>query len=463
MTAYYSRTSNPRHGLENSTSSKLSIILLFLNAGFPTTSRPDLKTYSGNLTHNNTTKIIFKHEHHIRVMARTMSKSAILHQCAISRETRSSAILSQNSSSSSQELIAGNLEYKQPHNKTLDSQRRSKVSSASAGVAKANDSAESSNEDGKTEASEEDDDDDNDDEEEPEECAPSDKRWKKRGYQTGHIRRGRGRTVQATVRKRAWSGSSDDEVEPARATKAAKSVPRPTIFVDESDDEDYNAVDLISDSDEEEPTVEKIEERMIIDSEEENDAVCVTRADRSRSSSVSSDGWQGFDLEGGLFLSDMPFFDEQMGRLRADNLASEVELYNGNSLIELDHSPTPLHTRRVRFADEDIIPTYDDSTSTNSDADDDVFPDLFLQQDSLDPTFRKLIENDNDEDTNPMMDGEGSHWNMNGNTGLRLVEHGCDNGNSSDSCGSSSGYESGCDVVFKYHTKADLLLPSRLG
>ena len=325
--------------------------------------------------------------------------------------------------------------------------RRSKVSSVSTSVSDLNGSAESGNEDGEAEASEEDD--DNDDEEEPEECAPSDKARKKRSYQTGHIRRGRGKTVQATVRKRAWSGSSDDDVELARPTKAVKSVSRSANLVDESDDEDYNAVDLISDSDEGEPTVEKIEERMIIDSEEENDAAFVPRNNKSRASSVSSDGWQGFELEGSLFLSDMPFFDEQMGRLRADDLASENDLYNGNSIIELDHSPSPPPTRRVRFADNDIIPTYDTSTSTNSDADEDVFPDLFLQQDSLDPTFRKLIENDDDEDAHSNTDGEGSCWNLDGSKDLRLEKHGRHNGNSSSSCGSSSGYESGCNVVFE--------------
>ena len=392
-----------------------------------------------------------------------MSNGAILHPCATSRETRSSTILSQNSSSNSQESIPSNSQNKKSHNETLHNLHRSKVSSAPASIAELHGSAESGNEDSEAEASEEDDDDENDDEEEPEGSAPSDKARKKRSYQTGHIRRGRGKMVQATVRKRAWSGSSDDDIELARPAKVAKSIPQSPILVDESDDEDYNAVDLISDSDEEEPTVEKIEERMIIDSEEENDAAFVPRNNKSRASSVSSDGWQGFDLEGSLFLSDMPFFDEQMGRLHADDLASETELYNGNSIIELDHSPSPPPTRRVRFADDDIVPTHDNTTSTNSDADEDVFPDLFLQQDSLDPTFRKLIENDDDEDANSNMDGEGSYWGLNRSKDFRLEKHGRDNGNPSDSCGSSSGYESGCNVIFKYHTEADLFLPSRPG
>ena len=394
-------------------------------------------------------------------MARTISSNAMLQQYATSRETRSSTLLSQKSSSSSQESIPGSPPKNQPHISTPPSPHRSKVGSTPSNTTGTGGATETGNEDSDAEADGEDDDDDDD--EEPEESAPSGKQRQKRRYQTGRPCTAGLRKIQSTMRKRAWSSSSEDVEELTRPTKAAKSMPEIGGSVNESDDEDYNAVDLISDSDEEEPTVEKIEERMIIDSEEENNIDFVPRTIKPRSSSISSDEWQGFDLEGGLFFSDMPFFDEQMGRMSHNDAASEGGLYDGGSILELDHSPSPPPARRVRFVD-DVVTAYDSTSSSNSDADNEVFPDLFMHQDSLDPGFRKMIENDNDGDANSTSDGEGSYWNLNDNEDFELEKHGLkDDGDSSDSCGSSSGYESAFDNDRMCCTDTDLLLLSRSG
>jgi len=216
-----------------------------------------------------------------------------------------------------------------------------------------------------------------------------------------------------------------------------------------SDEDDYDAVDLISNSEEEEPEVEEMEEKMIIDSEEENEAVVQSPLLSVGPPSITSGGWEGFDLDDGIFLSDVPFFDEQISR-NDPNLFNEVAIYNAATSFEdfgcqglegeAVTSPTP---RRVRFEEE--VQRYSDSTSTDgSDEEEDSFPDLFMQQDSLDPSFRLMIENDNDEDDgHSLTDGESSYWDLKDQEELELERHGLNGDNNSSSCGSSSGYESG--------------------
>lgn len=216
-----------------------------------------------------------------------------------------------------------------------------------------------------------------------------------------------------------------------------------------SDEDDYDAVDLISNSEEEEPAVEELEEKMIIDSEEENGAVVQSPVLSAGPPSISSGGWEGFDLDDGVFLSDVPFFDEQISR-NDPNLFNEVAIYNAATSFEGFGSPsledeavTCPTTRRVRFEEE--VQRYSDSTSTDgSDEEEDGFPDLFMQQDSLDPGFRLLIENDNDEDDgHSLTDGESSYWDLKDQEEREFERQGLNGDNNNSSCGSSSGYESG--------------------
>ena len=239
----------------------------------------------------------------------------------------------------------------------------------------------------------------------------------------------------------------------------------------DSDEDDYDGVDLISDSDEEEPEVEELEEKMIIDSEEENEAGAISPLvpmGPPSTPSISSVGWEGFDLDDGVFLSDVPFFDEQISR-NDPNLFNEIAIYNTVSSfdgldrqgLEQEPATSPTTPRRVRFEEE--VRQYSDSTSTDgSDEDEDGFPDLFMQQDSLDPNFRLMIENDNDEDDgHSLTDGESSYWDLKDQEELELEKHGLKADANSSSCGSSSGYESGStDSPANLCDHALLTLPS---
>ena len=140
----------------------------------------------------------------------------------------------------------------------------------------------------------------------------------------------------------------------ARRHNGSKSTKHKGGQNDESDDDDYNGVDLISDSEEEEPTVEELEEKVIIESEEEYD--CSTPP---KLPSISDDGWtgfEGFDLQGDLFLSDVPYFDEQIGRTDPHILAEEIAIFNSTNFsqnfYDIELPPRLTTPRRVRFAED---------------------------------------------------------------------------------------------------------------
>ncbi|CAD6566705.1 MAG: hypothetical protein ASARMPRED_000117 [Alectoria sarmentosa] len=124
-------------------------------------------------------------------------------------------------------------------------------------------------------------------------------------------------------------------------TKAIKA----RLTMRDSDDDFYNRVDLISDSEEDEPNVEQLEERNIIESEEADDV------NTAPAHLETLDGWEGFELEDGLFLEDIPYFDEQYGRTDSNILDSEMELFQSASMFNGFPSPPPPSPspRRVRF------------------------------------------------------------------------------------------------------------------
>ena len=199
---------------------------------------------------------------------------------------------------------------------------------------------------------------DKDDEGDGDAMASSDTAIASNGDQTGHKMGTKQRS--ATGEKRKYSsdkfGGGKQRV---RGRKALKSTTQfATGNVESDDDDDYNGVDLISDSEEEEPTVEQLEEKVIIESEEEYDSNC--RAPPVLPSISSDEGWNGFDLEGDLFLSDVPYFDEQIGRTDSSILAEEIEIYNSTSFsqsffdINVELPPRIAPIRRVRFA-EDVL------------------------------------------------------------------------------------------------------------
>ena len=274
-----------------------------------------------------------------------------------------------------------------------------------------------------------------DDGDDAEALAPSGRSIERNGRRAGLLDSVSG----ATKRRRSPHSSEDEQVsrKVARPTKAATTFDGAHHLLENSDDEGYNAVDLISDSEEEEPSVEQLEEKIIIDSEEnDSDEKPIGPA---APPSVSSVEWDGFDVDDGIFLADVPFFDDEIGRTEP-NVLDEIGIYDVGSLYTGDPSPSPTK-RRVRFVDTVQHQSSNSSTHT-SDVEADAFPDIFLQQDSLDPHFRLLIENDNDAgDGNIVSDGEGSCWDFDYNENIELEKHGLEE-SSGGSCGSSSGYES---------------------
>lgn len=195
---------------------------------------------------------------------------------------------------------------------------------------------------------------------------------------------------------------------------AKKSIKKP-LTSDNSSDDDYAGVDLISDAEEDEPDVEVAEEQAIIESEEDdNDDVLQPDNDDDQSS------WAGFDLEDEpTFGGGNPLFDERISRTSTPNMYAEATAWEATS------------SRRVRF---------DLSDSDSSDTEVNIFPDIFLDQNSLDPQFRQTIENDYNNDNDDPPSDEGSYWDFRGDE-VDVTENANADEDSEGSTG-SSGYES---------------------
>lgn len=146
-------------------------------------------------------------------------------------------------------------------------------------------------------------------------------------------------------------------------------------------DSDYAAVDEISD-DEEDLDVEKLEEQMILESEGEDHKVESTF---SISDAPDVDEWAGLDsFDDHILFSTEPLLE--------DHLYSAMETF-GETDFTSEAVETPVQ-RHVHFVVEE-----DDSDSSSDSRDgstDDEIPGDFLHQDSLDPTLRRMIDNDYD-------------------------------------------------------------------
>ena len=166
--------------------------------------------------------------------------------------------------------------------------------------------------------------------------APSDHAIEKHGDQAGHLSRSDFDREPTFDRKQSNNPST---------SKSKSKIIKASGTAGDSDDDVYNRVDLISDSGEDEPNLEQLEERNIIESEEA-DNVNTTPA-----SVEASDGWEGFEIDNGLLLDDVPFFDEQYGRTDSNILDSELALFQSTNLFDQipSPSPTPPSPRRVHF------------------------------------------------------------------------------------------------------------------
>ena len=364
-------------------------------------------------------------------------KHASLQQHATSRKTRSSNSIN---NSTTQRKRASLQPASQDSSNDLNQGRQDYVAPTSSKTVKTK-AADSGSDGDSTDGDGEDDSNgqDEDDEEEPESFAPSEPS-KRHGHQTGLSISLSNATLEpdANARKRVLDVESDEDESPSRPRKTSRWLPSAGIAVIIEDDDSYDAVDLISESDDEDD-IEREEEKVIIDSEEERSKTKTDKRHRSRS--ASAEFWGGFSPDAAP--EDAPFFDEHFGRTEH---YSEFELYSPSQLDDEKALPEAQNSqkRRVRFAEDIPRSSSSSFTSTTSEVDTNLFPDLFLQQDKLDPAFRQMIEND-DGGEKSMSDGEGSYWDLDHNDDFELEKHGLED-ESSGSEGSSSGYECASDL-----------------
>ncbi|EEA27048.1 hypothetical protein TMatcc_004672 [Talaromyces marneffei ATCC 18224] len=152
-------------------------------------------------------------------------------------------------------------------------------------------------------------------------------------------------------------------------------------------DSDYAAVDEIDDD--EDMDVEKLEEQMILESEEDSQMM---KSTFSTSDAPDLDVWEGF----GSFDDHILFSTEP---LLEDNLYSAMETF-GETDFTSEAVETPVQ-RHVHFVVEEDDDADSDSSSDSRDGStDDEIPGDFLQQDSLDPTLRRMIDSDYDPSNN---------------------------------------------------------------
>lgn len=204
-----------------------------------------------------------------------------------------------------------------------------------------------------------------------------------------------------------------------------------------SDDDDYAAVELISDSEGDDPDVEKLEEKQIIDEE---------RLHAKRKQSFSSICSGVTDLAQGLILSDMPFYDFE---LQCDETAFASALLPTPNIEPQFRERCESSARRVRF--EDQLSGSAMSNSGDSDLRSDLFPDIYVQSSSLGFS----IENGDEAGSvdNSGSDSEGSYWDLkSGNLELDKLDGQDVPSDSEDSDNSSSDHEcrhsSNCNGFF---------------
>lgn len=181
----------------------------------------------------------------------------------------------------------------------------------------------------------------------------------------------------------------------AKGTVPAKHSARRPSTTENSSDDDYAGVDLISDSEDDEPDVEVAEEQAIIQSAEESDADDDDAHNASRPhEDDDASSWNGFDDtidDGGAF------FEDHIARGYAPDTVNDVATFDALHGECSDDEPT----RRVRF---DVV------EESESEDEDDMFPDIFLAQNDLDPNFRKAIESNEGNDDHIGSSDDGSYW-----------------------------------------------------
>ncbi|KAL7948850.1 hypothetical protein V8C42DRAFT_230935 [Trichoderma barbatum] len=199
---------------------------------------------------------------------------------------------------------------------------------------------------------------------------------------------------------------------PATAAKAQKRRrgSDTSSSIDLSDEEGYSAVEDISDSeDNDEEDVRAVEEELILiegtprapvaprpqsDDEEEEDG----GDDEEEAEEEAEDE----DDDGDDHADDGDADNTSWAGILSDvDDGNASDFYNDSNTFTSD----PIIERHVRF---DVPDSDSDSTETEDDHAD-LFPDIFVSQNSLDPSFRKEIEHDPDESS-----GSNSFWDYHG-------------------------------------------------
>lgn len=206
-----------------------------------------------------------------------------------------------------------------------------------------------------------------------------------------------------------------------KASKAppARRAAKKTKYTEDTSDDDYSGVDLVSDSEDDDADVRAAEEAAIIESEFEDDDTASAATPRATQDADAEDSdndhssWGGFDLESEANSQSL------VGTPAASHFFSDAvvddDIIDSTEPVAAEDQGTP-KARRVHFE-------YSDSSSDDSDVEDDVFPDIFLEQDRLDPSFRKEIENDRSRDNMDNVSDDGSFWDFAGeNSGVPLSE-----------------------------------------
>lgn len=178
-------------------------------------------------------------------------------------------------------------------------------------------------------------------------------------------------------------------------SEASEMVSEVAVESDDDDDALYQAVNLISD-DEDDADVEKLEEEVIMSTEPSFGSFGGDPFLADPSSEMiymmGPPGYFGTPDRELARLVDFPVGETERPAPKAEG--TEGRKYSNGS------------TKRVRFWDEQSVD--DDSSSTSSDLDA-IFPDIFAEQDRLPPLLQKLIDNDTDIDNGQRSDSDGEH------------------------------------------------------
>ncbi|KAL8737908.1 MAG: hypothetical protein Q9181_001245 [Wetmoreana brouardii] len=230
----------------------------------------------------------------------------------------------------------------------------------------------------------------------------------------------------------------------ASATHGSSSPSRPTEDI-VSDDEDYNGVDLISESGDEEPRVEHVEEKAIIDSEEDNNGhprLLSPPNSLSDAFSITSADLANIDFDVDPFLTDEPFFEEQMGLLDPDECANDAEDYGSANGYRFASPLADTPRRRVRFADPLMLPSEAGAPFFPNFNDRKTYPN-YSGCNEPHKKAMKSIENSQDcQHSHPVTESEAVHHGSSQDGVFGSEDHeSVEDDDGESSVGSSSGYE----------------------